>query len=166
MNEFIIRPANHHDFQRIIALNLAAIKATGDMDLNHLQILNAWSDYHKVATHNGHVVAFLLALSAGKPYQSPNYQWFDHHYPSFLYIDRIVVDKSYTGMKVGSLLYQDLFAEAKTSEVELITCEYNIMPLNTASQKFHQHFGFSEVATQWLDGETKQVSLQVARVRN
>ncbi|TDR23567.1 GNAT family N-acetyltransferase [Marinicella litoralis] len=164
MNDCKIRPAKPHDFQRILALNLAAIKATSEMDLPHLQNLHAWSDYHKVVIHQDQVVAFLLVLSAGQAYQSPNYRWFNQHFPSFYYVDRIVVDAAMTGKKIGSLLYQDLFTTAKTVGIELIACEYNIKPLNTASQIFHQRFGFTEVATQWLDEHSKQVSLQVAEV--
>jgi len=166
MSYINIRPACHLDFQAIIKLNLAAIEATAPMDMAQLQKLHAWSNYHKVATHNDQVVAFLLVLPSGKPYQSLNYRWFDDHYDSFLYVDRIVVDEQFVGNKIGSLLYQDLFATALASDINFITCEFNIKPLNTASQIFHQRFGFSEVATQWLDGETKQVSLQIAEVKN
>ncbi len=165
MHTIKIRPANNKDFQTIVELNQAAIKATGAMDLAHLQNLNNWSVYHKVATHNDQVVAFLLVLPAGKPYQSPNYRWFNDHYQSFLYVDRIVVDEQFTGMKIGSLLYQDLFSTAKKQGIDAIACEYNLKPLNKTSQHFHQRFGFNQVATQWLDSETKQVSLQVAEVR-
>ena len=165
MSDVKIRPASFRDFQTIIKLNQAAIDATAPMDLAQLQQLHAWSDYHKVVTHEAQVVAFLLVLSAGKEYQSLNYRWFDDHYDSFLYVDRIVVDESFTGMKIGSLLYQDLFAEAKNRDIKVITCEYNIKPLNTVSQSFHQRFGFNEVATLWLNGDTKQVSLQVAVVK-
>jgi len=164
MNEIKIRPATQLDFPRIIALNLAAIKATGDMDLNHLQNLDAWSDYHKVVTYNNHVVAFLLVLPAGKPYQSPNYQWFNQHYSSFYYVDRIVVDESQTGMKIGTRLYQDLFAVAQSRDIKFITCEYNIKPMNKASAIFHQRHGFTEVKTQWLDSNKKQVSLQAVEL--
>ncbi len=140
MSDFKIRPASNNDFQAIIELNQAAISATGAMDLAHLQNLDCWSDYHKVVTHKDQVVAFLLVLSAGKPYQSLNYQWFDQHYGSFLYVDRIVVDESYIGKKIGSLLYQDLFSTAKNQGIHAIACEYNIKPLNKVSQLFHQHF--------------------------
>ena len=166
MNDFKIRPACKQDFQTIVELNQAAIHATAAMDLAHLKQLNGWSDYHKVVTHKDQVVAFLLVLSPGKPYQSLNYHWFNDHYDSFLYVDRIVVDGAFIGMKIGSQLYDDLFDVAQILGVENITCEYNIKPLNRTSQLFHQHFGFTEVATQWLDNETKQVSLQVAKIES
>ncbi len=130
MSDFKIRPASNNDFQTIIELNQGAISATGAMDLAHLQKLDSWSDYHKVVIHKHQVVAFLLVLAANKPYQSPNYQWFDNHYQSFFYVDRIVVDKSFVGKKIGSLLYQDLFSTAKNQGIHAIACEYNIKPLN------------------------------------
>lgn len=166
MIDFKIRPVTDRDFEAILMLNQAAIKATAAMDLIQLQNLNNWADYHQVVTHKNQVIAFLLVLPGGKPYQSPNYQWFNSHYHSFLYVDRIVVDEKFIGMKIGSMLYQGLFAYAKNHEIEFITCEYNIKPMNTNSQFFHQRFGFTEVATQWLDNKTKQVSLQRAQVES
>ena len=164
MNEIEIRPANVKDFPTIVNLNLAAIKATAEMDLAHLKNLHHWSEYHKVATYKNQVVAFLLVIPPGKSYPSQNYQWFNDQYDSFLYVDRIVVDEHYIGMKIGTALYHDLFSVARKLGVKNITCEYNIKPLNTTSKIFHQRHGFKEVATQWLDSKSKQVSLQVAQV--
>ncbi len=164
MNEINIRPATTKDFQTIEKLNQAAIKATAAMDLKLLQTLHNWSNYHKVATHQGQVVAFLLVIPQGKPYQSPNYRWFNDQYSSFLYVDRIVVDEHLIGLKIGTVLYQDLFSKARELNIKAITCEYNIKPMNTASKIFHQRHGFKEVATQWLENKTKQVSLQVAQI--
>ncbi len=164
MSAYIIRPAKAHDFSTIVDLNLAAIKATGTMELKQLQQLHTWAVYHKVVTVEDQVIAFLLVMPDNQPYQSPNYQWFNNNYTSFWYVDRIVVNEQCTGKKIGGLLYQDLFDEAKKHGIDFISCEYNIKPMNLASKKFHQSHGFSEVATQWLDDNTKQVSLQVASI--
>ena len=164
MNDFKIRPAETQDFQSIIQLNQAAIQATAPMDLAKLQQLNGWSDHHQVVVEKDQVIAFLLVLGAGQPYQSLNYQWFDSRYPSYYYVDRIVVATSHIGRNIGGLLYQDLFNQAKNKGLKYITCEYNIQPMNMTSHRFHQKHGFNEVATQWLDNNQKQVSLQVAEV--
>lgn len=165
MSELETRPACEDDFAAILALNQAAIDVTGPMDMSHLTRLHNWSDCHQVVTDKGQVKAFLLVLAAGTPYQSPNYQWFNKHYPAFLYVDRIVVDPAYTGMKIGSQLYQELFTAAKNRGIKYISCEYNIQPMNMTSHKFHKKHGFNEVSTQWLDNNRKQVSLQVAKVK-
>ena len=166
MTGFNIRPAAKPDFKIIYELNLAAIKATGKMNADQLQQLHNCSEYHKVVIHKNKVVAFLLVLPPNQPYQSLNYQWFNSHYSSFWYVDRIVVDQKYTGLQIGGLLYQDLFSEAHHHKINSIACEYNIKPLNFASQKFHQRHGFIEVANQWLDGHQKKVSLQLAEVNS
>ncbi len=165
MSDFKIRPAGQQDFQAIIELNQAAIHATAPMDLTKLQQLNGWSDHHKVVVEKDQVVAFLMVLGPGQPYQSLNYQWFDTRYQAYYYVDRIVVATSHMGRNIGGLLYQDLFNQAKNKGLKYITCEYNIQPMNRTSHRFHQKQGFNEVATQWLDNNQKQVSLQVAKIK-
>jgi hypothetical protein len=45
-----------------------------------------------------------------------------------------------------------------------VTCEYNLVPANEPSRRFHDKFGFREMGTQWLANGAKQVSLQAAEV--
>lgn len=91
-----------------------------------------------------------------------NYAWFAARFHEFIYVDRIVVGKDFAGLKIGSRLYQDLFAYARSQGIKAITCEYNIDPPNPASRKFHDKFGFKELDQQWAAHGTKRVSLQLA----
>ncbi len=162
MSDIFIRYAAPADFDAIVALNEAAVQHTSAMDVQRLRNLHALSAYHKVATVDGQVAAFLLAMRENAPYPNENYAFFAARYAVFLYVDRIVVDPSCAGLKLGTLLYRDLFDYARAQAVPAITCEYNIEPPNEPSRRFHDRFGFSEVGAQWLDGGRKRVSLQAA----
>ena len=161
----VIRPAGAADHDRILALNLESEEMLSPMDAARLRALDAMSAYHRVVVDEaGEVAAFLLAFREGAEYDSPNYRWFVQHYPRFLYVDRVVVASTHQGRGIGGLLYRDLFAFARETGVDTVTCEYYTVPANQASRRFHAGFGFAEVGSQWVADGRKQVSLQVARV--
>jgi predicted GNAT superfamily acetyltransferase len=162
MQRIVIRQVKPEDFESIRALNQAEVHHTSLMDLERVRALDSISCYHKVACVNGVVAAFLLAMRSGAPYQNDNFAWFAKRYSTFLYVDRIVVSAAYGGLTLGSRLYTDLFAYAHASEINIITCEYNICPPNERSRRFHDRFGFKELDTQWVSNGSKQVSLQAA----
>ena len=157
-----IRDANAGDFPAICALNLAAVEHTSPMDLARLGALARLSCYHRVACVEGHVCAFLLAMRRGAAYENDNFNWFTRKYADFIYIDRIVVSATSRGLRLGSLLYEDLFHYARTNAIPLVTCEYNLSPPNEPSRLFHDTFGFKQQGTQWVANHSKLVSLQVA----
>ena len=159
-----LRPVTAADFAAILALNEAAVKWTSPLDEARLAQLHGWSEYHKVVLLDGVVAGFLLVMAADTTYDSDNYRWFQQHCEDFYYVDRIVIDAAYAGRKLGSVLYHDLFQTAGKQGIGSITCEYNLQPLNQPSAAFHKKFGFRQLATQWLDGHSKQVSLQHALV--
>lgn len=159
---FTIRDASADDHPVILALNLESEELLSPLDADRLAQLAGQAAYHRVVCDDTGVVAFLLAFREGAPYDSPNYLWFAQRYPSFLYIDRVVVSASRQGRQLGRALYQDLFEFARQSGVPAVTCEFYVVPLNEASSRFHAKFGFREVGTQWVADGRKQVSLQVA----
>lgn len=158
----MIRPAEPGDFETICALNLADLQHTSAMDLTRLAELDSFSWYHRVACLDGIVSAFLLAMSHRSPYRNENFEWFSKTYERFVYVDRIVVSSSARGLRLGSLLYVDLFRHARSDAIPLVVCEYNLVPPNEPSRLFHNKFGFKEKGVQWVANGTKQVSLQVA----
>lgn len=164
MTEVAIRDAGQGDFEAIIALNASEVRHTSPMDNRALVALHALAAHHKVVSVDGKVGAFLLAMDAGCGYANPNFEWFAARYPSFVYVDRIVVGSGYQGLRLGSRLYQDLFARARDRGIALVACEYNLVPPNEPSRRFHDRFGFTQVGSQWLGDGAKQVSLQVASV--
>lgn len=160
----LIRDATPDDFAAICALNAAEVQHTSPMDRERLAALHALACFHKVGCVDGRVVAFLLAMRAGAAYENDNFGWFAARYADFLYVDRIVVSAEARGTRLGSRLYEDLFAYARAHGIPCVTCEYNLVPPNEPSRRFHDRFGFTEQGTQWLAGGSKQVSLQVAPV--
>ena len=162
MKKILIRQAHEFDYQTIVAMNDVEVRHTSLMDRERLRNLDHLSTYHKVAEVEGDVAAFLLAMRENCSYQNENYEWFSSRYPEFIYIDRIVVDAQYGGLKIGTMLYRDLFNFARSHRIPVITCEYNIIPPNEPSRIFHGKFGFKEVGRQWLAKGTKRVSLQAA----
>ena len=158
----VVRPAAPTDFETICALNLADVQHTSAMDTTRLAELDAISCYHKVACLGGIVSAFLLAMCNGSLYKNDNFEWFSKKYARFLYVDRVVVSSASRGLRLGSLLYEDVFRHARANAIPLLTCEYNITPPNELSRLFHDKFGFREQGTQWVANGTKQVSLQAA----
>lgn len=162
MTEILIREPHECDFQTIVDINDVEVQHTSPMDIQRLRDLDHLSAYHQVVEVDGKVVAFLLAMRENCPYQNENYAWFASHYAKFLYIDRIVVESRSGGLKIGSMLYQDMFNYARSNNIPVITCEYNLVPPNEPSRLFHEKFGFKEIGTQWLSDGIKKVSMQAA----
>lgn len=159
-----LRDAREEDFAAIVALNASEVAHTSAMDAARLAQLHRLSCHHKVLEVDGAVGAFLLAMREGSGYANPNYEWFAAREPSFLYVDRIVVGARHQGLRLGPRLYEDLFGFARAQGIAVVACEYNVVPPNEPSRRFHDRFGFHEVGRQWLDGGAKQVSLQIAAV--
>ena len=162
MKEILIRKSRERDYQTIVAINEDEVQHTSPMDIKRLRNLDHFSAYHKVAEAGGNIAAFLIAMRENCAYQNENYEWFSSRYTKFLYIDRIVVGTKYGGLKIGTMLYRDIFDYARSSNVPNITCEYNTIPPNEPSRAFHDNFGFKEVGTQWLANGARRVSLQAA----
>lgn len=158
-----IRAAERSDFDAILALNAAEEQQTSALDLARLQSLASMAVYCKVFTVDERVAAFLIAIEDGAPYANDNYRWFVARFARFLYVDRVVVGAEFAGRKIGTKLYEDLFAFARDRGIGTVTCEYNVIPPNLASRAFHDKFGFEELGTQWVAGGSKKVSLQAAR---
>ena len=164
MQSMAIRDVAASDYELICALNLAEVQHTSPMDAVRLATLGNLSCYFKVACVDGCVSAFLLAMCSGAPYESDNFSWFARKYTRFIYVDRVVVSSVFRRLRLGSLLYEDLFRYARDSAIPLVTCEYNIVPLNESSRLFHDKFGFREQGTQWVASGTKRVSFQAAEI--
>lgn len=157
----MIRNATEKDFPRILELNEASVSFLSPMDNARLQQLHGQACYHRVVEKQGQVVAFLLAFREAADYDSINYRWFAGRYPRFLYIDRIVVDSAYRSEGLGKKLYENSIEFARQKNIPMLTCEYDVMPPNPISARFHQQFGFTEAGEQIVGGGSKKVSLQI-----
>ncbi|AXK72468.1 GNAT family N-acetyltransferase [Lysobacter sp. TY2-98] len=160
---FLLRDVRAEDHPALLALNAASVAVLSPMDATRLRTLLAQCALCRVVEEAGAVRAFVLALREGAPYGSVNYRWFDARYSRFLYVDRVVVDARTRGAGLGQRLYADVFDRARCDDVPCVTCEFDLIPPNPASERFHARQGFVEVGRQTLPGG-KQVSLQVADV--
>jgi uncharacterized protein len=160
----MIRDAAPNDFPAILESNAASVHFLSPLDAAQLLHLHAQAAYHRVVERHGRIAAFLLGFREGAQYESPNYLWFTQQYPTFLYIDRVVVDHAARGLGLGIQLYDDIIAFAAHTGVARLTCEFDLDPPNPVSAKFHERFGFREVGRQWLGAGKKQVSLQARDV--
>jgi uncharacterized protein len=153
-----IRDVREHDLDAVLALNNAAgtgILATDRARLRHLY-QNA--HYFRVAEVDGQIAGFLIAMRQHADYTSPNYRWFQAHYESFVYIDRIVIGGAYRGHGLGRILYCDVESYAEV-RVPLLTCEVFLEPRDDMVVLFHGTMGFQEVGQQRMDEAGPQVSL-------
>lgn len=155
-----VRDAEPADFGTILSLNREWEHVTSPLDSEDLVRLAEEASLFRVAEVNDRIGAFLLAFTSGATYQSPNYLWFASRMPSFLYIDRIVVEGAAQRSGLGAALYEDAFAHARRLVVSRVVCEVDIEPMNAVSDAFHRRWGFTEVGTQWLADGAKQVSLR------
>ena len=160
----LIRQAQVSDFPRILQINATEEEKTSRIDLARVTLLDRWSDYHKVAVVDDEVVGFLLVMGEASDYDGDNFRWFVDRYSHFLYVDRIVIDRTSARRGIGSALYCDLIQFAATQGWSTLCCEINVSPPNPVSHAFHAHFGFEEVGRSAEAGAPKVVSYQVTEI--
>ncbi|MBN9071425.1 MAG: GNAT family N-acetyltransferase [Rhizobiales bacterium] len=150
----IIEPIAPDDEPAVLALNNRHAEELSLLDPPRLSHLLAES-FH--ARRVGSLDAFLIAFDETAGYDSPNFLWFRERYDRFAYVDRIAVAARARGRGLASLLYEDLFARARTAGHRRIVCEVNSDPPNPASDAFHASFGFREVGNARLPDGKKTV---------
>lgn len=153
----IMSPA---DIPAVTELNNSAHPAVTVLDISQMTELFAMSDLALVATNKQReIVAFLLSLGMGKPYDSENYRWFEERGVRHQYIDRIVVAPSAKGTGVGRAFYESVLEEARRCGANEVTAEVNLRPENPGSIAFHERLGFRQLAEQETKGGTIRVAL-------
>ena len=160
----LIRQTQVSDFPRILDINATEEEKTSRIDLARITQLDLWSDYHRVAVVEDEVIGFLLVMSEASDYDGDNFRWFAERYSCFLYVDRIVIDRTAARRGVGSALYGDLIQFAETQACSTLCCEINVSPPNPVSHAFHARFGFKEVGRSPEAGASKVVSYQLAEL--
>ena len=160
----LIRQTQFSDFQRILNINSTEEEKTSQLDLARLAQLDSWSDYHRVVVVEDEIIGFLLVMSEASNYDGDNFRWFVERYRRFLYVDRIVIDRTFARRGVGSALYGDLIEFAATQGWSTLCCEINVSPPNPVSHGFHARFGFEEVGRSSEIETPKVVSYQVAEM--
>jgi len=154
-----LRVMRDTDVPAVLELNTAATPAVNELTEEEMRALIGWCDVALVASdRDGRVIAFLLSLGSGQPYQSENYRWFESRGVRHQYIDRIVVGAGARGTGVGRAMYESVFERARERGATEVTAEVNLRPHNPRSIAFHEHLGFRQLAEQ----ETKDGMVRVA----
>ena len=155
---FTISPTVSKQLPTIVKINQEALPAVSSVTLKDMEHFLSIVDYFRTLQLDDIIVGFLIALTPGKDYHSPNYKWFEKKFDSFMYVDRIVIDFAYQSNGFGWAFYNNLrkFTEYRSPR---ITCEVNLRPPNEGSIIFHEKYGFKQVGTQETEGGKKEVSL-------
>jgi len=157
---FSIQPVSPADYDSVLALNEAALPHVNSIGVPELTALAEQAFLFDLVWLDKAVVGFILVLREGADYQSLNYRWFSARYSQFVYVDRIVIAKTFARQGVGGLLYAKL--EKFASEVApVLACEVNLRPANPGSLAFHRALGFHEVGQQETGNGEKLVSLMI-----
>ena len=156
----IIRDVREHELDLVLALNNAAGPGILPMDAGKLRFFWENADYFRVAEKDGHLAGFLVALGQDAPHDSPNFLWFRERYPSFLYIDRIVIASTRRGAGVGRVFYGDVqsFAEVRMPR---LCAEVFLEGSNHPALLFHGSFGFREVGQHIMPGTGLRAAMLV-----
>ena len=155
--QITLRNASVEDLEEVLALNEANVPDVGAVSIEKMHWFRDHAHYFRIAIAGERLAAFLIGLRPGTTYESTNYRWFCDNYDDFAYVDRIAVSRHARRLGLASRLYDD-FAAAMT-EVEVMTCEVNILPPNPSSMRFHERMGFRRVGTIEYEPGAKAVAL-------
>ena len=132
------------DIDAMWAINEQGLPGTGKVSKKEIVQLLEFSSLSVGAYDQGELVGFVVCLPPKKAYGSLNYAWFNEHYESFVYVDRIAVSEENRNKGVGSALYNHVVSYSKQHGVP-VAAEVNREPPNPGSMRFHHRFGFEEV---------------------
>lgn len=160
-----IREVRREDFEPLHVLNQSEVPHVGTLsrqDFDRLMLsayrVRVVADPEKEVPHG-----YLIAFREDSSYGSPNFKWFQARYPSFVYVDRIVVGPRLRGQGWGRKLYEDVMGLVRGS-TGLVTCEVNLLPPNPESMAFHQKLGFTQVGKLDSDGGKKSLAMLALQI--
>jgi uncharacterized protein len=139
-----IRPFQPGDLSHLLRLNNAAVPAVNELTAEELLDLLNSALTCVVAAVEDEPRGFLLCVADGTDYESRNYRWLSERFSNFAYTDRICVDETLRGQKIGDALYSALFKHLAGSDRSFV-CEVNERPPNPGSLRFHKKLGFKEI---------------------
>lgn len=153
-----LRDAAPGDYPEILRLNRQALPHVNDISPQMLEELAGQSLLMPVVRVAGRLAGFVIVLDETARYGSPNFQYFRRCYPSFAYVDRIVVADPFRRQGLSSALYGHV-ARGCAGCKPVLTCEVNLQPPNPGSLAFHEAAGFRAVGVQDTEGGAKTVQL-------
>ena len=139
-----VRPFLPGDLSALLTMNNAAVPAVSELTAEAFLDLIGDALICLVAEVSDQPAGFLLCLGDGADYDSPNYAWLSERVSNFAYTDRICVDETMRGRKIGDALYAALFKQFAGTGRSFL-CEVNERPPNPGSLRFHGRLGFEEI---------------------
>ncbi len=139
---------------KLLALNTAHARSLSWLEPERLCHLVAAAFF---AGRVGEADGLLIAFDQDADYDSPNFLWFQAHFPRFVYVDRVVVAAEARGRGIAKNLYLKLFSQAVHAGHDKIVCEINVNPPNPDSDAFHAALGFTQVGSGLIHGGQKMV---------
>ena len=158
-----IKTASESDLDFVLSLNQTSLSAVSHSNLKQMNYFLNISSYFKILSIKNNPVGFLIGLMPDKDYESENYLWVNNKYHSFIYIDRIIIDKKYRNMGLGGFFYDDL-VKTFQGAVENIICEVNIKPYNSQSLNFHNKYGFKTIGEKDINNGVQRVSYMIYKI--
>lgn len=158
----MIKRIEPKDYTYVLKINEENVDVLIPMDSEELEYLNNKAALFHIIYVDGVPAGFIIALREGlKEYDYKSYKWFEDRYPSFLYIDRIVIERKFWQKGLGRKLYQYAIDYAKEKEICIIAAAITTKPYNEESMAFHARMGFTEVGEQLIRNDTVKISQQV-----
>ena len=160
----MIRPYRPADAEAVLAINEANQPEVGPMDAAKLQFFEEVSPHFRVVEiddgRSSEIVGLLIGLTEGQTsYASPNFGWFRDRHPRFAYVDRVALSPSARGQGWGPALYREFEVWARRFDRPVLCAEVNTVPPNPRSTRFHQIYGFVEVARCRPYGPDEEVAM-------
>lgn len=146
-----IRAVAADDLPLLYAINEASTPGVGQVTQAELGRLVAMSAATLVAEDSEGMAGFILCLTEGADYASPNYAWISERYPTFAYCDRVAMARRARGRRGGEAL-NAAACRHFAGKRDVLLCEVNLAPPNPGSRRFHERLGFSAVGEAWRQG--------------
>ena len=152
-----IKTATIADLDFVLSLNEKSINAVSHSNFKKMKHFIDISSYFKILRIVDNPVGFLIGIMPEQDYESENYIWVNKRYSSFIYVDRIIIDKKHRSKGLGIYFYNHLIKSFR-GKVDNILCEVNIKPYNEQSINFHKKYGFKEIGDRETENRAKKVS--------
>lgn len=163
MQDLIVRDYRPEDADAVLALNADNVPEVGPLDSGKLALFSREAAWLPVVLDGAEIVGFAVLLTEGARYESPNYLWFASRHARFFYVDRIAIGEGARGKGLGQRLYRAAVERARAGDRPVFCAEVNTIPPNAASMRFHERFGFREVARERpYDPDSEVAMLELA----
>ena len=156
-----IRAYEPADLPALHAINEQGVPGVSRETKEDLGLILTLGECFLACADDGLPIGFINLVPLGtEAYKSPNLRWFEARGGNLIYVDRIAIDPSHQGKRLGEALYGAAFARCGARYAR-IGCEVNRVPPNPGSLRFHKRLGFGEIGSQaFVPGEKEVIYLE------